>query len=219
MPDSHDRDMPADRLLVLATAPRHIRPALATAFRIDDRLAEIVRRTREAMVGQMRLTWWHDALSKLDSEPAPAEPLLREAQAHVLPLGVRGSELAAMVDGWEELIVADTLDDAALSRHAEARGAMLFALAGRMLGGDSPLLAAAGRAWALSDLAGHLSIEDAARRASAMADDQFLQAFSTSWPRALRPIGMLSLIARLDRQQDSPMTKALHTARFRLIGR
>ncbi len=219
MLDSHDHAMPADRQLVLATAPRHLRPALAVTFGIDDRLAGIVRRTREPMVGQMRLTWWHDALAKLDSEPAPAEPLLQEAQTHVLPLGIRGSELADMVDGWEALIVADTLDDGALLRHADARGATLFAMVGRMLAGDSPQLAAAGRGWALADLAGHLSVRDAAERASMLADEQFLQAFSTSWPQALRPIGMLSLIAHLDRQQNSPMSKALHTARFRLIGR
>jgi phytoene synthase len=171
-----------DRALLFAALPAAARPPMQALFALDARLAGIVRATREPIVGQMRLTWWHDALTKLDSAPAPAEPLLRDVQHQLLPAGVTGVRLAGMIDGWEELIVSDPLAADTLLRHAEARGAGLFAAA------DS-------------------------------AHSEFTQAFSAAWPARLRPIGMLSLIARLDASNGTPLAKALKVGRFRLTGR
>lgn len=208
-----------DRALLFAALPAAARPPMQALFALDARLAGIVRATREPIVGQMRLTWWHDALTKLDSAPAPAEPLLRDVQHQLLPAGVTGARLAGMIDGWEELIVSDPLAADTLLRHAEARGAGLFAAAGVVLGADSPLLAPAGRGWALADLAGHLSAPAAAALAADSAHSEFTQAFSAAWPARLRPIGMLSLIARLDASNGTPLAKTLKVGRFRLTGR
>jgi len=206
-------------VLAVHHAAASARPAISSLFSLDERLAGIVRNTREPLIGQMRLTWWHDALTRLDTAPAPAEPVLQGLHAHVLPLGVTGSELAAMTDGWEDLIVADPLDAAAMERYASVRGGGLFAAAGRLLGGDSPLLVPAGRAWALADLAGNLTDRAQGAIAADLADAAFIRAFSAPWPRPLRAIGMLSLMSRLERTPVSPMTKALRVSRFRLIGR
>lgn len=111
-----------DRSLAILAVPSRHRPAIETLFALDARLAGIVRATREPMVGQMRLTWWHEALTKLDGAPAPAEPLLRDVQQHLLPAGVSGARLAGMIDGWEELIVADALGAETLDRHAGPAG-------------------------------------------------------------------------------------------------
>ncbi|MCU6452709.1 squalene/phytoene synthase family protein [Sphingomonas sp. A2-49] len=219
MTDPNPDALPADRALVVATAPAVARDALHTLFALDLRLAAIVRAAREPMIGQMRLAWWHDALGRLDGADAPAEPLLQAVQAHLVPAGIRGDALAALIDGWEALIAADTLDDAALMRHAESRGAGLFVLLGRVLGTDSPLLAPAGRGWAFADLAGHLSVERAAADAAALARAQWSQAFSKRWPRPLRVIGLLSLVSYLDDRGGSPFANALRTTRFRIDGR
>jgi phytoene synthase len=208
-----------DRRIAIGHAPPRLRPALETLFALDDRLAGIVRATREPMIGQMRLTWWHDALTRLDNDAAPAEPLLRDLQGRVLPGGITGQALAGMIDGWEELIVAEMLDAAALERYAALRGGRLFALAGRLLGGESTVLAAAGEGWALNDLAANISTPDTARLAQNLADALFAQAFSEAWPRTLRPVGVLSLIARLDRTNTSPLGKAMKVYRFQLTGR
>ncbi|MFN3434091.1 MAG: squalene/phytoene synthase family protein [Sphingomonas sp.] len=210
---------PADRTLAIAAAPAGTRKALAALFALDDTLARIVRGTREPLVGQMRLTWWHDALDRLDAHDAPAEPVLQGVAAHLLPRGVTGAALATMIDGWEELLVADPLDRPALLRHADARGAGLFAAAGRVLDGDSPALADAGRTWALADLARHLSDPTLADAAAAAADEIFARAFSVRWPPAARPIGLLALLAKLDRDSGLPIAKALRVTRFRLFGR
>jgi phytoene synthase len=207
------------RALALLVAAAPARAPIQALFALDSRLAGIVRATREPMVGQMRLTWWHEALTKLDGAPAPAEPLLRDVQHHLLPAGVSGARLAGMIDGWEELIVADALGAETLDRHAGARGAGLFAAAGMVLGGDSPLLAPAGRGWALADLAAHLSAPAAAGLAADAAQRELSQAFSVPWPAKLRPIGVLSLIARLDATPGSALAKALKVGRFRITGR
>lgn len=211
--------LPPDRALVVATAPVEARRALHALLALDLRLAGIVRAAREPMIGQMRLAWWHDALTRLDGAAAPAEPLLKAVQADALPTGVGGADLASLVDGWEALIAADTLDDDALLRHADSRGAHLFALAGRMRGARSPLLAPAGRGWALGDLAAHLTQQVVAERAMTLAREQWTQAFSKRWGRPLRPIGMLSLLAYLGDRGASPLLDAIRTARFRSVGR
>lgn len=204
---------------MLAATPPTAREGMRLLFALDDRLASIVRHTREPLVGQMRLTWWHDALGRLDTEAAPAEPLLQALQRDLLPRGVTGAALAGIIDGWEELITAETLDADALARYADARGGRLFALAGTVLEDESPLLHSAGRGWALADLSSHLSIVAAATLASDLAVSNLDRAFSARWPMRLRPIAMLSLLASMDRSPGSPVSKALRVARFRLTGR
>lgn len=218
MPDPSAPSSP-DRDLMLAEAPRDTRDALATLFALDDRLAGIVRTTREPMVGQMRLVWWHDALERLDATPAPAEPLLREVAERLLPRGVTGAALAAMTDGWEELVVTDPLDSDVLARHADSRGGTLFALAGQVLGRDAAMLRTAGQGWAYADLARHLSLPSLADRAAAAARAHLSRAFADTWPAPARPIGLLALLALLDSAGGTPLAKAWRVARFRLTGR
>src|SRR3546814_12614989 len=67
------------------------RPALATCWRFDEVLATIVQTTSEPLIGQMRLTWWHEAIAALETGPAPAEPLLQDI-AVILPVQGLSSE-------------------------------------------------------------------------------------------------------------------------------
>src|SRR3546814_3754289 len=98
------------------------------------------------MLGQMRLTWWHDALTRLDAAPPPAEPVLGAVAAELLPIGVTGTDLAALVAGWEELLEPE-LDDEGLMRHARERGGRLFTLAGRIVGMDRPAQIGRAHVW------------------------------------------------------------------------
>lgn len=212
-----DRQSPVG--LVLMSAPAPSRDALRTLFDLDERLGQIVRTTREPLVGQMRLAWWRDALIALDAAAAPAEPLLRAIQTRLLPRGVSSARLAGMIDGWEDIVVAETVDDAAIDSHIRVRGEGLFAIAATLIGRDSPQMAPAGRAWAAADLAAGLSDPAVATMAMHAADVAWSEAFSAPWPAALRPIGALSLIAMLDRDTGARIGKALRLTRFRLTGR
>jgi phytoene synthase len=186
-----------ERALVLAYAPAAGRPGLAALLALDDALAKVLRSTSEPMLGQMRLTWWHDALCKLDTQPAPAEPVLCGLAELVLPHGVTGAALARMVEGWEELL-EETIDDAALERFAVARGETLFVAGGQVLGATGDPLAQAGRGWALADLSWHMSDVAAAGLARALAGPPLATATATRWSRNGRALGALAHLARLD---------------------
>jgi 15-cis-phytoene synthase len=202
----------AERALALSYAPADRRAGVEALLLLDGTLGGILRTTREPLVGQMRLTWWADALAALDERAPPAEPVLQALARDVLPRGVTGAELAGMVDGWEAL-----LDEPAdLATHAAARGGRLFAAAAQVLGGEAPV-AAAGEGWALSDLAGNLSDADEAARARALAAER-LAAGPRWWPGRLRALGALALLARMGGEPGSPR-RVGRLAWHRLTGR
>ena len=216
---------PADpeRTLALSYAPPQSRAALAALFALDDTLAQILRTTREPLVGQMRLTWWHQALCALDTAPPPAQPVLQALAAEVLPRGVSGARLAEMIDGWEVLLEADPIGEADLIAHATKRGGAVFASAAMLLGcppGD--MVAAAGEGWALADLAANLSDAQVTARAAALAQAKLHEAMARRWSRAGRPLGALALIARMDLADGSAPGAPKRVARLawhRLTGR
>ncbi|AXJ96384.1 MULTISPECIES: squalene/phytoene synthase family protein [unclassified Sphingomonas] len=212
-------DLGPDRHIALASAPAGARPALAGLFALDRRLGDIVRAARDPMIGQMRLTWWYEALGRLDAAPAPAEPILRALAADVLPNGIAGAALAAMIEGWEVLL--DHAPDAdALDAYAKGRGETLFSLGCRILGADmGPQQRFAGRGWALADLAMHSSNPAVAQNAAQHATAALDTAFVVPWPPAARPLGSLALLVRLDGAPGGPLGKTARLTRFRLFGR
>jgi phytoene synthase len=213
----------AERNLVLAYVPAARRPALEALFALDDTLAEIVRTTSEPLIGQMRLTWWHDALGKLDTAPPPAQPVLEGVARDLLQQGIAGADAAAMIDGWDVLIEEAELGGDALRRFGEARGSTLFALASVGLGGAaSSAVRAAGSGWALADLARGLSNAAEASAARELALEQLRAGLVQSWPTALRPLGMLAHFARMDLEGGADPGSPRRLARViwhRLTGR
>jgi phytoene synthase len=188
-----------ERGLALGYARSATQPALRALFALDDALAQVLRTTREPMVGQMRLTWWYEALTRLDVSPAPAEPVLQSLAREALPRGVTGADLAGMIDGWEELLEPELLGDDALVRHAAGRGSRLFEMAGKVIGAsDADPVAVAGTGWALADLGRHLSDRVLADRTLGLAAAPIAEATRVRWSRAARPLGALTHIARMN---------------------
>lgn len=183
--------------LAMGYADSSERPALEALFALDDTLAGILRTTREPLVGQMRLTWWYEALKRLDTAPAPAEPVLTALQACVLPAGVSGVMLAGMTDGWEALL-EPVLDAAAVDRFARDRGRQLFELAGSMLSVSDARIGLAGEGWALADLSQRLSDAPSRMLARARAVGALDAALRGRWPGKARALGALALSARFD---------------------
>lgn len=190
-----------ERELALSYAASSARAGLAALFALDDTFGHILRTTREPLIGQMRLTWWHDALTALDRAAPPAQPVLQALADTVIPRGVSGADLAAMVDGWEALLEAEAIDEAAMALHAAARGRRLF-LAGRTVLGAAPSdpVESAGEGWALADLARHIRDPDAARVAAGLAAEAIARATAVRWSRAGRALGALTQLARMDLQ-------------------
>lgn len=186
--------MDPERALALAYAPVGKREALGLLWRLDEQLGRIVATTTDSMVGQMRLTWWHDALSRLGSGDAPAEPLLQALSA--VP-GLSGTALTPLIEGWEMLLDPLPLDTEALANYADNRGGGLFAAAAAVLGAEEVSgLREAGSIWALADLAFHIRDRTTAERAIARACA--IRVPPHRWPRSLRPLGALFALARRD---------------------
>lgn len=202
--------------LALSYAPADRRAGLAALFALDAALGQVLRTTREPMVGQMRLAWWREALAKLDTAPPPAEPVLQALARDVMPFGVTGKALARMVDGWEPLLA--TIDAQAIADHARWRGEVLFEQGGVVLGASGDPLAEAGQGWALADLAGHLSDPAMAAQARAAAAPLLAVAAGRRWSRAGRTLGALVHIARLDLAGPATPNRVLRLAWHRLTG-
>jgi phytoene synthase len=204
--------------LALSYAPDRSRAALEALFALDTALGNVLRTTREPLVGQMRLAWWREALEGLDASGAPAEPVLQSLTAAALPLGITGRALGEVVDGWEPLlgdIGVGMIDD-----HARLRGRALFTTAGMALDvapGDP--VGDAGEGWALADLASNLSDPALASRARERAATLLAHAPQSRWSRNGRALGALALIAERQLSGPIPPTFVFRLARFRITGR
>lgn len=209
-----------ERALAISYALASARPALTTLLALDSVLGGVVRTTREPLLGQIRLTWWHDALLALDERPPPPEPVLAALAAEVLPRGVTGAVLAASVDGWEVLLT-EPLDGEALRRFGAGRGGGLFRAAAAVLDVQPETVAGAGEGWALADLALHLSDTATASQARALATGYMEAAFSRRWPRNARALGALALLASADLAGIPPASprRVGRLLRHRLTGR
>lgn len=177
--------------LALAWQPAASRPALACLLQLDDRLAGAVARASEPMLAQIRLAWWRERLRELNQAGPGGEPLLAAIHQR---WGAASHELAALVDGWEELAVEAPLSGEAIGAFAAGRGEAMAAFA-RLVGeGDQAAAAhAAGRLWALAEVAGFAPTEVERERAREFGRVVTLPALG---PRTLRGVAVLGGLAR-----------------------
>jgi len=206
-------ELDPERALALAYVPAGRRPAVEALWRLDAAFGAVLASGREPMVTRIRLAWWREALERLDSEKPPAEPLLRALAAHVLPAGVSGTELSAMADGWDAIVGAEAPDIDALDLHAELRGAALFRFTARLLGAEANL-DEDGERWALTDLARHSARPGEAKVAMAAAR---ARKEIRKWPTELRPLGMISVLARRDTHVGQPGKQGAPSRILRMI--
>lgn len=172
-------------------------------------------------MSRIRLAWWREALERLDTEAPPPEPVLRALAEHVLPGGITGAELAGMEEAWALLLSEAMLTGDELNRYGCARGGRLFLLSARLLGVADFPAEESGKLWALVDLARHSASPEEAKSAFEAAEPGAM----TRWPRPLRPLGMLDMLARRDvergldiwERQGSP-ARMLRMIRHRLSG-
>lgn len=206
------------RHLAFSYAPAEARDALTALFALDAALGDVLRTTREPMVGQMRLAWWRDALARLDTARPPGEPVLQALAGAVIPSGVTGARLSGAVDGWEPLL--GEVNAASIEAHAHHRGCLMFEAAAEIVGAAaSDPVGHAGKGWALGDLAANLSDDAGVGMARGGADAAFASMDSVRWSRNGRVLGALALVARARLDGAVPAGFVLRLARFRLTGR
>ncbi len=213
-------DFPPDQLLVLRHASGESRAALAALLLLDRRLGDIVRGATSPLAAQLKLTWWRDALARLDDHPAPPEPILQAIATEICARGGRGSALAAIAEGWMVLLAEDHATVPVSEEYAELRGRTMFAAAAGVLGAAADgAVADAGKAWALAYLSRHVAGRadaDAIRLRAVEAADR---AFGGRWERVLRPIGTLSLLSAMELNETSSIARLSKLLKFQLFGR
>lgn len=181
----------ADPDLVRLHWPVELRPAFDALFGIDDALAEVVTSSTQPALGAIRLAWWREALERLDSAPPPPESRLQVAAAQLLPRGVTGTILAELEDGWATL-----LDEEPDIERIGERGARLFAIGAKLLGGTDDRLDAAGRLFAYEQVARKrlMRVHYPMEEMHMLARHRF--------PRRLRPLTALARLAARDFKQS-----------------
>jgi phytoene synthase len=204
--------LPPVHRLALAYAPRRARDAWLGLLALDARLAQIVRETREPMLGQIRMAWWRERLAEPPLERPRGEPLLAI-------LGADSAALAPLVDGWEALLGDVPLSRESISGFAQGRAKALGGLAGSY-GREPNASERVGRSWALADVALHLSHPRERQEATTLLARE--GGFRSALPREMRPLVVLHGIAQRDllRGRGEPGPGTLLTAmRLGIFGR
>lgn len=181
--------LPPEALLALAWSAPKVRDPLSIALQFDRRLARIVARTHEPVLGQMRLTWWREVLGLPTADRPRGDVVLDGLGQHW-----RGHEtaLVAMVDGWEVLVTAERLGPEDAMAFGAGRGAFFAALSSDAA--TYARLAAAGRCWALADAAAGVS--DPSERMILVEAGRGAGHIPGRIPRELRGLAVLEALAR-----------------------
>ena len=176
--------------LVVAYAKSDGRDRYALLFALDARYAEIVRSTTEILIGQMRLTWWRDVLSKPAADRPAGEPLIERINR----LEQRGENLApllTLLEGWEVMLDDFPWEDRQFEAYADARGRGIFGFglaSGTALEAGQAEL---GKAWALWDFARHCSDPDMRRSAFDRCCEIVRSGPNPDFDRSGRPLSIL----------------------------
>lgn len=168
-----------------------VRGPLSMVLQFDRRLARIVARTTEPMLGQMRLAWWREALGKPMSQRPKGDAVLDGLGVHWQD---REAALVRMVDAWEVLVTSERLGPDQAAAFAEGRGAFFAALAPLDAGpATTRRLAAMGVRWALADAAAAVSDPD--ERAVLIAAAEQTATPEGRIPANLRGLAVLDALA------------------------
>ncbi len=188
-----DAALDPPKRLALAYLKGDIRRLLAFLLTFDARLSKIVLRGGEAVIGQMRMAWWRDVLTKPAAKRPQGEPLI--AELSVLEKQFEGNDLAAsllsVVDAWDLLLAHEDWSDEICRQHAELRAKGIFCPVGQALNlADIKTVQDYGTRWALFDL----SAKSDANLAASLTG-------SATLPRLPRKARALSLLTMAARQQ------------------
>ena len=184
--------------------PARNRAALDALFAIDGAMGDVVRTTKEPMLGPILLAWWRERLEELDSGlPSPAEPRLQAVERELIPRGVSGKDCAALEGGWLRLFdpFPWTIET---SEAIWFRGNLLFGLGARLLGLGAERIQSAGGLWTLVDAARHCSDADSRTMLLGQARTFARALGGARFKGALRPLSMLATLAVRDCRRGEP---------------
>ena len=186
--------------LILAYARSADRNRYALLFALDKRFADIVRSTTEILIGQMRLTWWRDILTKPAAERPAGEPLVEQINRFE-EQGESLAPLLSLLDGWEVMLDDFPWDDRQFDSYSVARGGGFFEFGLTDAKGLSDGQTKQGRAWALWDFARHCSDAGMRRSAFDRCAETVASGPTVRFDRSGRPLSILCQLMIRDVRQ------------------
>ncbi|MDE1173956.1 MAG: phytoene/squalene synthase family protein [Parvibaculaceae bacterium] len=149
------RRLDHDRYLGVLLAPRESRDALVALHAFNIEIARVREAVSEAMLGEIRLEWWREAVEALAAGQARGHEaaLAMDQTGVVKKLGAE--PLIALIDARARDLDDEPFTDmAALEAYALGTSSALMKMAAAILGGraNHPSLAPAGIAYALTGL-------------------------------------------------------------------
>ncbi len=183
--------LPQTMQLALAYAPSRAKLPTLALLALDQRLAGLLRHSREPMMAQIRLAWWRETLGREAAEWPEGEPLL----AALRSWNGGHCALVALVDGWEALTGEAPLAPESLEEMVDGRAAAFAGLAEALdRRNEADAARALGRRWALADLATKLNHPGESVVVKRLAQAERGHAPRVS--RTLRPLAVLEGLAR-----------------------
>jgi phytoene synthase len=201
-----------DRLAVLY-APKEVRNGFTALLALDRRLCEILIKTSEPIIAQMRFAWWRDRLRDAPQNLPKGEPFFMALQqfgdwANLPDLALK---LGRLVDIWEELAVSDEWSVDVMSAFHVARTHLSLA----QLGVSDPKerMLESAQSWSVLDLANQLP-------RAATLDPALLERHmqhSERLPRQLRALAILHRSAILSLEDRNGSGRNAISSSLRLL--
>lgn len=127
------READKDRFLATLFAPAQHRPDLFALYAFDLETAAVAHRVRDPVAGEIRLQWWHDALS---AGGEPAGHPVAEAMASLLQRHDMATLVLDLIDARRRALYPDSeQSEAAFELSASETAGAIFCVAAEVLGG------------------------------------------------------------------------------------
>lgn len=125
-----------DRYLAALLAPRVVRADLLVLAAFAAEIGRVpFAATREPLLGEMRLQWWHDSLQDADAVGRCGHPIADAMRSVICRHGLARERLLGLIDATHSALRPRPFaDDEALHGHLAAIQGTLFGLAGRIAG-------------------------------------------------------------------------------------
>jgi len=147
--DASNFELSPPQRLAIAYSMSEFRGAFALLLAFDARLADIVDRTSEPMIAQMKFAWWYDAIASDPGRRPKGEPMLLALGELTVPRV--DAPMQQLLDAWSLLLAADDWTNELVGRFASFRSTAIFGSYAGWLGGDHDV-SVIGMAWASADL-------------------------------------------------------------------
>jgi 15-cis-phytoene synthase len=147
--NARDLELRPPENLAVFYAPKRLQSQFRLILAFDNRLADVVLKSREPMIAQLKLAWWNDVINRPRESRATGERIL-SALADPVNQGCE-VPMSTLIEAWEMLAAEADWTDACLANFAALRSAAIFGQYAKWVQATDEVNDI-GKKWALADL-------------------------------------------------------------------